>query len=88
MVWLLRVFSDGVEITLLTPPALAVVLVLLMLLVKFAVTLPPAWMTARYNEPGSKDESCPVKAKITESLLKVIFFAEDSSFVAYLGLTF
>ena len=47
MVWLLRVFSDGVEITLLTPPALAVVLVLLMLLVKFAVTLPPAWMTER-----------------------------------------
>jgi hypothetical protein len=46
-VWLLRVFSDGVEITLLTPPAFAVVLVLLMLLVKFAVTLPPAWMTAR-----------------------------------------
>ena len=45
--WLLRVFSDGVEMTLLTPPALAVVLVLLMLLVKFAVTLPPAWMTAR-----------------------------------------
>jgi hypothetical protein len=81
------VFSDGVEITLLTPPAFAVVLVLLMLLVKFAVTLPPAWMTARYNPASNLRNHVQLVQKV-ESLLKVIFFAEDISISLDLGLTF